>query len=236
PLRRILRSDLERRNHLRSGAIQPVRCPSSKTFRHIRATVSRQPRAILTLEGESPFRLEVFEMRKTMIALLGAGALAGCSGTTATSDPATQTQAQSVTVSDGGAEARRPPGHHHHGPPAEAFAACSSKAAGDACSVTLDKDSLAGTCVNPPADAPDARIVCRPDKMPEHGPGGHGGRPPGPPPAEVFTACEGKAADAACSVTFGDRTIEGTCKAAPPGMNETRLGCAPSHPPPPPPR
>jgi hypothetical protein len=169
-------------------------------------------------------------MKKVAFALLGAGATFGCSGTTATSDPAaTQTQAQTAANSDGG-EARRP--HRpHHAPPEEAFTACASKAAGDSCSVAIGKDSVTGTCVTPPADAPDTRIVCRPEGMP-----GRGHHQPGPPPAEIFTACEGKSADASCSVTLGDHTLEGTCKAPPPGVNETRLGCAPAHPPPPPPQ
>ncbi|MBX3221462.1 MAG: hypothetical protein KF795_13150 [Labilithrix sp.] len=161
--------------------------------------------------------------------------LVGCGGTT-TSDPATQTQAQSATEGNDGADGKRPP-PRHHGPPPEAFAACEAKAAGDACTVTFERESLSGTCAAEPApphggsaQADDARLVCRPDKMPERG--GPGGRPPGPIPAEVFAACEGKAADAACSVTIGDRAIEGTCKAPPPGTNEARLGCAPARPPP----
>lgn len=51
------------------------------------------------------------------------------------------------------------------------------------------------------------------------------------PPPEAFTACEGKAADAACTVTFGDRTIEGTCRTPPPDSGETRLVCFPARPP-----
>lgn len=175
-------------------------------------------------------------MRNAMRGSIGAVAaigLAACTGATATSDPQTQTQAQSAMPAEG--EGKHPPPRHHHGPPPEALEACRSKAVGDACTVTLGKESLAGECVTPPAPpsgAPDgasAPVVCRPDKMPEHGPGG---RPHGPPPEEVFAACDGKAADAACSVTLGDHTIEGTCRAAPPTMNETRLGCAPSRPPP----
>lgn len=167
-------------------------------------------------------------------------ATAACSGQVASSDTSQQSQAQSTsaaTTADGGAH--RPP--HPHGPPPEAFTACEGKAVSDVCSVTLKDETLAGTCVSPPAGAPDTRIVCRPDKMPAHGP--HGGPPhgppPGPPPAEVFAACDGKAADAACSVTLGDHTISGTCKSLPPPMkektNDTRLACAPAHPPPPPP-
>ena len=182
-------------------------------------------------------------MRNVMRGSIGAIAaigLAACTGATATSDPQTQSQAQSATPAEGsGGEGKHPPPRHHHGPPPEALEACRSKAVGDACTVTFGKESLAGKCVTPPAPpsgAPDgasAPVVCRPDKMPEHGPGGGpGGRPHGPPPEEVFAACDGKAADAACSVTLGDHTIEGTCRAAPPTMNETRLGCAPSRQPP----
>ena len=55
-------------------------------------------------------------------------------------------------------------------------------------------------------------------------------RPPHTPPPEAYTACDGKQVDAACTVTFGDRTLEGTCAATPDG----RLACRPSRPPPPP--
>jgi hypothetical protein len=176
-------------------------------------------------------------MKNVLIALLGTAAVGLGACGTASSEPATQTQAQSAatTADDGAPGGKRP--HQHPGPPPAAFEACVSKAVGDACTVTFGDESLAGKCVAPPSGAPDARIVCRPDKMPEHkpghgGPGGHGPGGHAPPP-EVFAACDGKAADTACSVTLGDRTLEGTCKAPPPGVNETRLGCAPSRPPPP---
>lgn len=174
-------------------------------------------------------------MNKVIVALLGTFAAAGiaaCGGSTATTDPSTQTQAQSATTEgSGGREGNRPP-PPHHGPPPEAFEACQSKAAGDVCTVTFGEESLAGKCVAPPEGAPDARISCRPDKLPEgHRPGGKGGHPHGPPPEAIFVACSGKAADAACTVTLGDRAIEGTCKAPPPGVEETRLGCVPARPP-----
>jgi len=63
---------------------------------------------------------------------------------------------------------------------------------------------------------------------------GDGHRPPGPhhpPPPEAFDACNGKTADAACTVTHGDRTMEGKCITPPPDANEKRLLCAPPHPP-----
>lgn len=170
-------------------------------------------------------------MKSSMFVVSGVLALAACTGQVASSDPQTQTQAQSTAATDGGADGKRPA--HHHGPPPAAFEACVSKAAGDTCSVKLHDETLAGKCVTPPAGAPDTRLVCRPDKMPEgHGPGGPGGpngvHPHGPPPPEVFTACEGKAADAACTVQLGDRALEGTCRTPPAGVSETRLGCAPS--------
>lgn len=65
-----------------------------------------------------------------------------------------------------------------------------------------------------------------------HGPHGHGGHPHGPPP-ESFTACEGHEANAACTVTFGDWTLnDGVCMAPPPDSGETRLACVPRHHPP----
>jgi hypothetical protein len=53
---------------------------------------------------------------------------------------------------------------------------------------------------------------------------------PRPPPEEAFTACDGKTAGAECTVTFGDRSLTGTCLAPPPDVNETRLFCAPPRP------
>lgn len=52
------------------------------------------------------------------------------------------------------------------------------------------------------------------------------------PPPFAYTACEGHAEGAACEVTFGDRTITGTC-----GLDRSqRLFCRPTNMPPPPPR
>lgn len=177
----------------------------------------------------------------------------GCSQGAQDSGLASQTQAQSQTLSastsssaasttasttagDGG-----PREHRHHGPPPEAFDACTGKAVGNACSVTFHDKSLAGKCVprRPPPDgagAPDGgtgdgRIFCLPDNMPPHGPDGADGGPRGPhkPPAEAFTACDGKSADASCSVTFKGHSMDGTCRTPPPGSGETRLACAPTH-------
>jgi hypothetical protein len=58
--------------------------------------------------------------------------------------------------------------------------------------------------------------------------------PPPGPPAEAFSACEGKASGDACTVQLRDRAVSGTCD-TPPG--ESRLACRPNDMPPPgPPR
>jgi hypothetical protein len=58
--------------------------------------------------------------------------------------------------------------------------------------------------------------------------------PPGhKPPQEAFDACKGSTEGAACSVTFHNHTLNGTCKKGPDG--DDALACAPDHPPGPPP-
>jgi hypothetical protein len=56
-----------------------------------------------------------------------------------------------------------------------------------------------------------------------------GGRPHEPPPF-AFEACAGKSEGADCTVTFHDRTIEGSCVA----YSDQRLFCMPDDMPPPP--
>lgn len=113
-------------------------------------------------------------MMKLMLVLGTMAVVAGCAGSTGDSTGSTTAAvtASSSSSSSGGDNAGGHDGHHR-GPPPEAFTACEGKAAGDACTVTHDDQTLTGTCVAPPADAPDARIACRPDNMPE------GGRPHG---------------------------------------------------------
>ena len=53
-------------------------------------------------------------------------------------------------------------------PPQEAFDACTSKASGDTCHVTLGEHVINGTC----ATTPEQTLACRPDHL------------PGPPPGE----------------------------------------------------
>jgi hypothetical protein len=164
---------------------------------------------------------------RDVITVLAAGlamaALPACEGSSqaAASDPATQTtqsqiQAQSAATNSA-PNGDAPPGH---GPPPEAFDACQSKSVGDVCSVKFGDKDISGKCVSPPAGASDTRIVCRPDNMPDR-------PPPGPPPQEAFAACDGKATDAACTMTLGDKTLDGTCRPPPPGVSETRLACVP---------
>jgi hypothetical protein len=50
------------------------------------------------------------------------------------------------------------------------------------------------------------------------------------PPQEAIDACTKKKADDACSFTFRDHAITGTCKAPP--DNASQLACRPDHPPP----
>ena len=154
---------------------------------------------------------------------------AGSTTTTATS--------QSLATTGDAAADPGPPPHPHHPPPPEAFAACTSKAAGDACSVTFHEHTITGKCASPPPGVTDTRLVCFPDGPPPGGgpggPGGPGGRHHGPPP-EAFTACDGKAVNATCTVTFPDRTVDGTCLGPPPNAPAdagSRLACVPAHPP-----
>ncbi len=128
---------------------------------------------------------------------------------------------------DGSALACRPsdlPKHEgHHGfrcPPPEAISACASASANATCSFTSrDGATLKGTCTAPPDST---TLACKPE-------GDHHHR--GPPP-EAFTACANASASQACSVTFGEHTMTGTCVSAPEG---SRLVCRPDHPPAPPP-
>ncbi len=80
-------------------------------------------------------------------------------------------------------------------PPQAAFDACQSKAAGDACQVTIHDQTMSGTC----AAAPEGTLACRPD------------HPPGPPP-EVTAACQGKADGDACVVTHHGHQEDGLCR------------------------
>jgi len=117
-----------------------------------------------------------------------------------------------------------PEGGPRRGPPPEAFAACEDKAAGDDCTVSLPDREVQGECVAPPPDAPDDRLVCRPDDMP---PPPDGRCPPGPPPPEAVEACEGHDAGDACTVTVDGRDpLDGICT-PPPGGREGPLACAP---------
>lgn len=70
----------------------------------------------------------------------------------------------------------------------------------------------------------------------DHPPGPPG--PPGPPrrpPAEAFAACTGHAEGDACTVTFGEHTIDGQCMKVPEHIKEEagKLFCRPHHRPPP---
>lgn len=55
-----------------------------------------------------------------------------------------------------------------------------------------------------------------------------GGQPPSPP-AEALAACQGKAAEAACTFSDGGRAMEGTCFTP---ASDKPLACRPARPPP----
>ena len=116
-----------------------------------------------------------------------------------------------------------------HAPPKEAFGACQSLAESANCTVLLGDHAIEGTC----RKGPDGRseFACVPNHPP---PGGPPGRPHGPPPKEAFDACQSLAESANCTVQLGDHAIEGTCRKGPDG--QSKLACAPNHPPMPPPR
>lgn len=107
----------------------------------------------------------------------------------------------------------------HHGPPPEALEACKGLQEGNACQVSFDGKTTAGTCrTGPQGEA----AAC----LPEGGPGGRG-RHHGPPP-EALSACSGKAQGATCSFTHRDHTMEGTCEQGPQGDT---TACRPARPP-----
>jgi hypothetical protein len=82
-----------------------------------------------------------------------------------------------------------------HRPPQVAFDACQSKAAGDACQVSMPDRTLTGICTA----TPEGALACRPD------------HPPGPPP-EMTRACEGKSDGDNCTVTHRDQQEQGICR------------------------
>ena len=65
----------------------------------------------------------------------------------------------------------------------------------------------------------------QPGEGEHHGPRGDGERR-GPPPA-AFDACNGKKADDACEVSFGERKMQGKCGAMPDGKLACRMAPPP---------
>ena len=96
-------------------------------------------------------------------------------------------------------------------PPPEAYDACASRSAGDACAVAMPDRTVKGTCS---PDRESGRLFCRPDSPP-------------PPPPQAYEACSGKKDADACTVAMGDHTIDASCRSAPDG----RMVCVPSRPP-----
>ncbi len=103
----------------------------------------------------------------------------------------------------------------HHGPPPQAVEACKGLSANAACTVRFGDKSVAGTCF---AGGPSNELACRPADGERHG--HHRG-----PPPEARSACENIAVGAACSVTFHDKTLSGTCRQGP---NGEAAACVPA--------
>ncbi len=99
-------------------------------------------------------------------------------------------------------------------PPQEAFDACASSKEGDACSVSFQGHTIAGTCAAFPGSS---KLACRPNGPP-------------PPPPEAIKACASSKAGDACSVDFHGHTLQGTCAQGPDGSGP--LACRPNGPPP----
>lgn len=99
--------------------------------------------------------------------------------------------------------------------PRPAVAACTGKAAGDACTVTREGQTVNAKCGND-----DGVLMCGADEDAE-------GLP------KVLTdPCTGKVAGDSCTVIGHEHSFTGTCTAVPSG---SLLACLPPRPPPPPP-
>lgn len=80
-----------------------------------------------------------------------------------------------------------------------------------------------GLVMSAPAHAQDAAEPREPPKSQQDR-----GREPRKPPPEAYSACAKATANDTCSVSFGQRTIEGTCTA---DRDDGTLFCRPNHPP-----
>jgi hypothetical protein len=99
-------------------------------------------------------------------------------------------------------------GGPHRGPPPGAVAACTSKAAGEVCTLAFGDRTVNGVCR---ATHDGQTMACRP-----------------PPPQAAIDACAGHAANDSCQMSFPDgRSAAGTCRAAPDG--DEALACRPAH-------
>lgn len=70
---------------------------------------------------------------------------------------------------------------------------------------------------------------CSKKPGPEGGPMGSAGPFGGQPPAEAFTACDGKKSGDSCSIKMGDRETNGSCVAAS-NSTDNKLSCRPDRP------
>ncbi|HEY8072542.1 MAG TPA: hypothetical protein VIF62_00485 [Labilithrix sp.] len=135
---------------------------------------------------------------------------AACGGENANSAPPPPAGGQAETLTSSETPAQR---HRHI--PKEAFDACTSKASGDACSLSFRSRTINGSCANAPEGAPQQGLVCKPegDRSAMH--------------QAALAACDGKASGDACTVTHENGTASGSCMAPRHGNAEGKLICAP---------
>src|SRR5512140_3026226 len=108
--------------------------------------------------------------------LVAMAALGACTSSTSSTTSLTAALSNATTAS----------GELACAPTTDQITACSGKAAADACTLTLDKTSVAGTC----RTSIDGAVGCAPN-------------PPAPSAARV-TACAGKATGDACTLADAD--------------------------------
>ena len=170
-------------------------------------------------KGDNTLEKKIFVASIPMLAMMIP--VTGCSSSSTKNDPTVHNE--SSLMSGGGP-----------GQPQEAFEACNGKKEGDSCTFKMDETIIESKCVTAPRRSDDGRnesLVCENDSQPKGAPPGD--RPPhGQPqkrePSEAeYSACVGKSAGDACSVTEGDESVDGKCVSPPDRAKDSRMHCMP---------
>lgn len=145
----------------------------------------------------------------------------GCSSSSTKSDSTVHNE--SALMSGGGPRA-----------PQAAIEACNGKKEGDSCTFTMDNNVIESKCVTAPSKSDDdskAGLICGNDSPPKGAPpSGHppDGQPKKREPSEAeYSACVGKSAGDACSVTENDKSMNGKCVSPPEDAKDSRMHCMP---------